>query len=190
MLKDSMLYKTYLASRVGIARVVSRIVPPHEIEDIVQETYVRLCQVENKDNINSAKSFMFKMARNLALDHRKKAGVRLVDSIGDWHEFEQLINDRNDEVYDNVVTNVEFAHFCEAVRLLPIQCRKVFVLKKVYGYSQREIAEQLSLSESTVEKHFSQGIKRCMLFMRQTQHGKGFPDLTGTSSSKCGGSNE
>ena len=41
----------------------------------------------------------------------------------------------------------------EAVRQLPEQCRRVFVLKKVYGYSQREIAKELSLSESTVEKH-------------------------------------
>jgi RNA polymerase sigma-70 factor (ECF subfamily) len=36
----------------------------------------------------------------------------------------------------------------------------------VYGYSQREIAAQLSLSESTVEKHISTGMKRCTLFMR------------------------
>ncbi|TRY14749.1 RNA polymerase sigma factor [Shewanella hanedai] len=189
MLKDSLIYKTYLASREGIARVVSRIVPPHEIEDIVQETYVRLCQVENKENINSAKSFMFKMARNLALDHQKRANVRLVDSVDDWHEFEKALCDRRDEVYDNAITSLEFDHFCEAVRLLPLQCRKVFVLKKVYGYSQREIASELGLSESTVEKHISQGIKRCTVFMRQAQNSKTQANVVPTSG-KCGGSHE
>jgi RNA polymerase sigma-70 factor (ECF subfamily) len=43
-------------------------------------------------------------------------------------------------------------------------------LKKVYGYSQREIAAKLSLSESTVEKHISSGMKRCTLVMRKIQN--------------------
>ncbi|WP_065204370.1 RNA polymerase sigma factor [Shewanella woodyi] len=188
MLKETLIYKTYLASREGIARVVSRIVPPHEIEDIVQETYVRLCQVENKESINSAKSFMYKMARNLALDHQKRANVRLVDSVDDWHEFEKALCDRHDEVYDKAITSLEFDNFCEAVRLLPLQCRKVFVLKKVYGYSQREIAAELELSESTVEKHISQGIKRCTVFMRQAQKGK--TQVSATTSGKRGGAHE
>ena len=47
------------------------------------------------------------------------------------------------------------------------------MLKKVYGYSQREIARELGLSESTVEKHIAQGIKRCTYFMMQhDQSGK------------------
>ena len=34
----------YLSIKLGLARAVSKIVPPHEVEDVVQETYVRLCQ--------------------------------------------------------------------------------------------------------------------------------------------------
>jgi len=169
MSNETLFYKIYLASRKGISRVVSRIVPPHEIEDIVQETYVRICQIENKDNISSPKSFMFKTARNLALDYQKQANVKLVDRVDDMRELELLLSDNRDEMYENAVTNREFSHFCDAVRQLPLQCRKVFVLKKVYGYSQREIAEQLTISESTVEKHISMGVKRCTLFMRKTQ---------------------
>jgi len=167
MSNDTLFYKIYLASRKSISRVVSRIVPPHEIEDIVQETYVRICQIENKGHITSPKSFMYKTARNLALDYQKQANVRLVDGVDDMEVLEQLLSEKyKDEMYENTLTNNEFSHFCEAVRLLPIQCRKAFVLKKVYGYSQREIADQLSLSESTVEKHISAGIKRCTIFMR------------------------
>lgn len=174
MTNDTLFYKIYLASRKSISRVVSRIVPPHEIEDIVQETYVRICQIENKENITSPKSFMFKTARNLALDYQKQANVKLVDGVGDIQTLEFLLSDSNkDEMYENAVTNDEFSHFCEAIRHLPIQCRKVFILKKVYGYSQREIAAQLSLSESTVEKHISTGMKRCVLFMRNISSSQG-----------------
>jgi RNA polymerase sigma-70 factor (ECF subfamily) len=166
MSNDTLFYKIYLASRKSISRVVSRIVPPDEIEDIVQETYVRICQIENKENITSPKSFMYRTARNLAIDHQKQASVKLVDSIDDMQTLECLLSNNSDEMYENTLTNNEFSHFCEAVRQLPTQCRKVFVLKKVYGYSQREIAAQLSLSESTVEKHIATGMKRCTLFMR------------------------
>ena len=84
MSNDSLFYKIYLASRRGIYRAVSRIVPPHEIEDIVQETYVRICQIEDKTQISSPKSFMFTVARNLALDHlraRKIHSRTMVDDV-------------------------------------------------------------------------------------------------------------
>ena len=167
MSNDTLFYKIYLASRKSISHVVSRIVPPHEIEDIVQETYVRICQIENKETINSPKSFMVKTAKNLALDYIKQANVKLVDTGTDFDELEYLLTDVNkDEMYEKAVSNHEFSHFCDAIRQLPVQCRKVFVLKKVYGYSQREIAKKLNISESTVEKHIAMGIKRCTLFMR------------------------
>jgi len=170
MPNNTLFYKIYLASRKSISRVVSSIVPPHEIEDIVQETYVRICQIENVDKISSPKSFMFKTARNLALDYQKQANVKLVDTIDDMGTLEYLLSDDVDEMYEAAKIHGEFSHFCEAVRQLPVQCRKVFVLKKVYGYSQREIAVQLSLSESTVEKHISTGMKRCTLFMRKVNN--------------------
>jgi RNA polymerase sigma factor (sigma-70 family) len=171
MSNDTVFYKIYLASRKSISRVVSRIVPPDEIEDIVQETYVRICQIENKDNIESPKSFMFKTAKNLALDYQKQASVRLVDGVDDMQDLELLLSDTSkDEMYQKTVSHGEFSNFCDAVRQLPIQCRKVFVLKKVYGYSQKEIAAQLSISESTVEKHISTGVKRCTIFMRNVQN--------------------
>ncbi len=171
MSNDTVFYKIYLASRQSISRVISRIVPPDEIEDIVQETYVRICQVENKENIDSPKSFMFKTAKNLALDYQKQASVRLVDRVDNTQDLELLLSDtNNDEMYQQAVSHHEFSNFCDAVRHLPIQCRKVFVLKKVYGYSQKEIAVQLNISESTVEKHISTGVKRCTIFMRKMKN--------------------
>ena len=65
-----------------------------------------------------------------------------------------------------MATGEEFDQFCEAVRLLPVQARRVFVLKKVYGYSQREIAAELDLAESTVEKHVALAMRRCAEYMK------------------------
>ena len=53
------------------------------------------------------------------------------------------------------------------MRLLPVQARRVFVLKKVYGYSQREIADELGLAQSTVEKHVALAVRRCAEYMSE-----------------------
>ncbi len=158
----------YMSLRGRLARAVLGVVPPKEIEDIVQETYVRVCQIESKDKIREPRSFLFKTARNLALDHVKRAESRLVVSVEDIGESEFRESERSvDETFDRVASDQEFCQFCDAVRHLPVQCRRAFVLKKVYGCSQREIAREMNISESTVEKHIAEGLKRCTYFMMQ-----------------------
>jgi RNA polymerase sigma-70 factor (ECF subfamily) len=41
---------------------------------------------------------------------------------------------------------------------LPLVCRQVFLWNKIEGYSQREIAERLGLSQSMVEKHMKRAL--------------------------------
>jgi len=157
-----------MALRGRLVRAVQHIVPPKEIEDIVQETYLRIRQVGGKTSIESPQSFMLKTARNLALDYVKRAETRLSDSFDEAEEaYPPLQHAVGDSTLGKVCSDEEFAQFCDGVRYLPIQCRRAFVLRKVYGYSQREIAKLMQISESTVEKHIAEGIKRCMYFMEQ-----------------------
>jgi RNA polymerase sigma factor (sigma-70 family) len=105
------------------------------------------------------RSYLYQIAKNIAKDRVKSASFKLVDSIDDHEDI--LSSDEEDEVYLAAVSHEEFSQFCEAVRFLPLQCRRVFVLRKVYGFSQREVAKQLEIAESTVEKHVALGLRRC-----------------------------
>jgi RNA polymerase sigma-70 factor (ECF subfamily) len=168
MRDDDNLAGIFMALRGRLARAVQHIVPPKEIEDIVQETYLRIRQVGGNRKIESPRSFMFTTVRNLALDYVKRAETRLADSYdeledGGLHSEMQA----GDSTYGKACSDEEFAQFCDGVRYLPIQCRRAFVLRKVYGYSQKEIAKLMRVSESTVEKHIAEGIKRCLYFMEQ-----------------------
>ena len=162
---------TYLTLRRSLAHSVIGMVPPKDVEDIVQETYVRACQIEQKSTIATPRSYLFKIARNLALDYLKRAGHQTTDSIEELeeaHEESRLYNAEQlaDDVFEEAASSEEFGVFCEAVRHLPLQCRRVFVLRKVYGYSQREIAEEMNVTISTVEKHIAKGMKRCLYYMQ------------------------
>ena len=90
------------------------------------------------------------------------------DSVEVAAALESAISGVEDETFHNNATQQEFKLFCDAVRALPKQCRRAFVLKKVYGYSLKEIAQELEISEKTVEKHIAEGIKRMHLIYATT----------------------
>jgi RNA polymerase sigma-70 factor (ECF subfamily) len=169
MSNEHKLLEVFVALRRKLARAVSRIVPPPEIEDIVQETYVRVSQFERLADIRHPRSFLYRTARNLALDHIKRSESRTTVSLpGDDDEHSDgEVPQAGLDLYDQLAARQEFEIFCEAVQQLPLQCRRVFVLRKVYGYSQKEIARALDIGESTVEKHIAYGIKRCSSFIAE-----------------------
>jgi len=187
MLKKNELGGLFVIIKDKLSRSVAKIVPPDEIEDIVQETYVRVCQFEEKHTINYPRTFMFRTARNIALDHVKRAESKLVDGVESEDDFNLKGQDWGDETQQKVVSNTEFALFCKAVQTLPRQCRKAFVLKKVYGYTHKEIGKMLNISDRTVEKHVATGITRCGRFMKNhTNYGKNTV-VTGNGSSNSSG---
>ncbi len=163
------LIDAYLELRGQLARLVMRIVPPKEVEDIVQEAYVRICRVDDQEVIREPRSYLFRTVRNLALDHVKRSESRLTTSA-DMDELppeEMPVSSEADPIYTQAASDEEFALFCEAVRSLPRQCRRAFVLKKVYGYTLREIMVEMGLSQATIETHITNGTKRCVQYMRK-----------------------
>ncbi len=181
MTETERLIDAYTSLRGRLVRLVMGIAPPKEVEDIVQETFVRVCQIKDKESIREPSSYVFRTARNLALDHVKRSETRLADG-GDALDRLAGLHDLSDPdvdpTYAQVASGEEFALFCEAVRELPKQCRRAFVLKKVYGYTLKEIADEMGVGLPTVETHIVNGTKKCVQYMRDRkfnqQPGKGW----------------
>jgi len=186
MSKNKEITNLFESIKSRLSKSVAKIVPPDEIEDIVQETYVRVCKYEEEKSISYPHTFMFKTAKNIALDYVKRSEVVLTDSVESEDDFQlNEFDGWDDEPFQKVSSNNEFELFCMAVRTLPRQCRRIFVLKKVYGYSQKEIASRVNISESTVRKHVAEGILRCGNYMsKHTDYGKKVVKNDSGSSSK------
>lgn len=146
----------FLASRPLLRRVVGRIVKPEEIEDIVQETFVLTYAASRKKKIDNPAAFMVTTARNIALNMLKRADMKMHVSLDELLD-EDLLRDAT-SVEDACQSEEMFLYFCRAVARLPVDCRRVFILRKVYGLSQIEVAETLGISASTVEKHVAKGM--------------------------------
>ena len=137
---------------------------PEDVEDIVQETFLRSYRALMKRDIENPKAYLFSAAKNLALKHNNLSANKFASRIDDIGLSEVLSLD--DPVTQSAEAQEEMSCLSEAIRDLPVQCRRVFVLKRVYGLSHREIASRLGISPNTVHQHLSRGVARCTLYMR------------------------
>jgi len=149
--------------------VVSRIVRPEDIEDIVQDTFVRSYQAQLNQEIKYIRTYMLTTAKNLALNHVAKSAHKYNDSIEDFAQPPVELNTQSFE--DEFDSKERFLLFCRATEHLSGQVRKCFILKKVYGLSQKEIANYLKISESTVEKHVAKGLLKSVQYIKDIESG-------------------
>ncbi|MDR0779686.1 MAG: RNA polymerase sigma factor [Pseudomonadales bacterium] len=166
-LANAGLLRDFVKFKSNLKRLLARIVERQDIDDLLQETYIRVCFAAEKTDITNAKSFLLKTAQNLAFNHVASAYQRRVQ-LEDFSssDFEPLTPDFESQFE----SKEKFLAFCSALRELPPQCRKAFVLRKVYGLSQQEIAAALAISESTVEKHVAKGLQLCREAMLRMGH--------------------
>ncbi|MEJ0039899.1 MAG: sigma-70 family RNA polymerase sigma factor [Gammaproteobacteria bacterium] len=156
--------QVFLGFRRRLARAVARIVQPADIEDIVQETFLRCFQASARTEVRHPRSFMLTTARNLALNHVERADNRLVRGVDAFDESAVPLF-RYEPRDDAAEVQEEFVLLCRAVRTLPAQCRRAFVLKKVYGMNRKEIASYMGISESTVQNHIAKGMAMCAEYL-------------------------
>lgn len=154
----------FIKYRKQLVKAISDIVRPDDIEDIVQETFVKSYEAELKQEIKYERTYMLRTARNLALNHVTSASQQRNQSL---EELESLPSDLMGSNLEKQIESKErFLHFCRATDTLSSEVKRVFLLKKVYGLSQKDIADTIGISQSTVEKHVAKGLLQCSQFMR------------------------
>lgn len=165
MIKKSTLANTYIKCRAQLAKVIGSIVHRDDIEDLVQETFVKSYEAELKQEIKFERTYMLQTARNLAINHVSKASSRKNQSL---ENMQALPTDLTSNSLENQFESKErFLHFCRATDSLSVEVKRVFLLKKIYGLSQKDIAQSIGLSESTVEKHVAKGLLQCANYIEQ-----------------------
>ncbi|MCW8093105.1 RNA polymerase sigma factor [Alteromonas sp. ASW11-130] len=163
MTKQSTLSATYIKYRSKLMGAISSIVSMDDIEDIVQEAFIKSYEAELKQEIRYARTYMLRTVKNLALNHVSSAANTRHQAMDDMDTLPHELVGHTLEKH--VESKERFINFCRATDTLSPEVKRVFLLKKVYGMKQKEIAELVGLSESTVEKHVAKGLLHCSQYL-------------------------
>lgn len=126
-------------------------------EEVTQTTFVKLW--ENRQRLNTEISLslqVFRIARTTMIDYIRKQN-HLSFALGQLkNRSEEEVNELDDEIDYNETNRKLY----RALTQLPEMRRKVFELSRLEGMSYKDIAERLSISVKTVEKHISKALQQ------------------------------
>ncbi|MCD9030779.1 sigma-70 family RNA polymerase sigma factor [Luteimonas sp. Y-2-2-4F] len=125
-------------------------------EDAVQDTYLRLLDVESSQEIRDRRAFIYRVAGNLAID----AARRDQRGAGDG-EPPPSIPDPSPGPEQRALAHERLQQLDRALRELPPNARLALLLFRVDGLSHAQIARRLAVSESMVAKYIGQAMRHC-----------------------------
>ena len=152
----------------------SRLRCPEDAADVVQDTFVRYAVMEKKrqktnekvPTIDTPRFFLSRIVTNIIIDRmrtKKRRGIHMsLNDIGtDGTEIGADIVDLQPSLYQIVAGRQQLKILTQALDDLPTDCRDTLLLNRIEGYTHKQIAQQLGISQSMVSKHIMQAIKHC-----------------------------
>ena len=161
---ESVVTPAFVKNQSFLKRFLTRFLSSsQDIEDVLQDSYLKALCAEKKHEISSPKAFLFRIARNEALKELQKKSRRITDYLDELDQPESSTSET--VIEDSIVAQQRFGLFCESALEMPPRCRKAFLMCKVYGFSYKEIASHLDISVSGVEKHIARGLEICNAYV-------------------------
>ncbi len=136
-----------------------------DVDDVLQESYLRVWKAWLARPITSGKAFLFRVARNIVFNTIRRERRSPIMAVTDLAEL--FVLDSRPDAAENATSAQELELLVEAVDSLPARCREIFILRRLQGVSQKGIALRLGLSEQTVQVQAGRGLRRCAEFMRR-----------------------
>lgn len=135
--------------------ILNKTKSPYLSEEVTQLTFIKLWK--NRANLNEALPpgvQLFQIAKTTCIDLLRKEGNRkkLPEAKPDGQFFDNIT-----EAINNKELQAKLSH---AVQQMPPVRKVVFMLSRYETKTYKEIAQQLSLSEKTVENHIALAIKQ------------------------------
>jgi RNA polymerase sigma factor (sigma-70 family) len=133
---------------------------PADVDELLQETYARLLTANlQRGEVRSVRALALTVVRNIALDWLRHRDVVSIELMSDLAALDVL--DETAQVDEIVNSHQELALLSDVVAGLPRRIRQAFVLRRVYGLSQTEIAHRMRISDKTVEQVLARAVWRC-----------------------------
>ncbi len=128
-----------------------------EIEDVLQEVFLKIWL--NRHKINHAETFnayiytitkheVLNLIRSKLKDHNFREQLYLY-AVAEEYQFQSKLE------FEEIKSGID-----RIVSNLPEKRQQIFILSRTNGLSNKEIAQQLGISEKTVEDHITHAIRK------------------------------
>lgn len=155
------LFNSYRSDLLAFLRM--RMGTAHELEDVLQEVFIRVAKIDNltvklslerSDNL----SYLFSIANNLVVDLERH---KLVKRNYAKQFLEEQPNYSNELTPEKIALNEQRLKAVETVIMsLKPNWRQAFVLNRFKHLSYSQIAQEMGVSVKQVEKYMKQALLR------------------------------
>lgn len=144
--------QSFLTARLGNA---------HEAQEVAQEAYARLLQLNEPGAVSFLRAYLFKTAVNIAMDRARQRTVRA--------RLDGLTPELPEEPVDSItpdrrlLASEELDLVERALNELPRKYRRAFVLHRFENWSTEQIASELGVQKRMVRNYICRTATYCKL---------------------------
>ncbi len=142
--------------------VHARVDDRYTAQEIVQELFVGLWQKRGSLSVQNCRAYLFSAAKNLVISHHRQEIARAARQqswVAERHREEGFTDQ------ETIAQDLR-ARYQEGLHLLPDKCQRVFTLSRG-GLTNREVADQLNISEKTVEQHITKALRFLKVYLKE-----------------------
>jgi RNA polymerase sigma factor (sigma-70 family) len=138
---QEMLYRRYAKAMYNLCLLYDG---DHDrAKDVLQEAFIKIFRnINNFDKKGSLKGWIRKIVTNTAIDHYRKNSIE-----AQFIPIENIIHPFSNE--ESIASVLNTKDIISQVKRLPDGAKMIFQLYAIEGYSHKEIAELLNISEGT-----------------------------------------
>ena len=138
-------------------------VPKEQVEDLVQELFTRLMDVDRleekmSDSTGSSRSYLLTMANNMIVDRQRKLQVRNAYAAAQWELESERVDERTPERI--VAAQFELEAMRSVIKGMRLNWRVAFVLQRFGNMSYEDIALHMGVSVRQVERYMVRAMRR------------------------------
>ena len=132
-----------------------------DANDLAQEAFLRMHKFQQSRELDNARAFLFRTANNLAIDEMRRTKVH--DKYLSFEMLPENLDEQDDKFAPSAERTVsaeqELEKIYEVVGQMPIKVKRAFLLHRGKDLSYSEIAKEMGVSSSMVEKYIIEALK-------------------------------
>jgi RNA polymerase sigma factor (sigma-70 family) len=136
--------------------LTSRFRDREDAAEIAQEAWLRMYGLEGLEQLSNPRAYLFQMASNLGIDRIRHSAI---ESRFNRQEQASTRTDAQPSAESAVAAQESLTLIARALAELPEPCRQAFLLHRGRDLSYPQIAAELGVSTSMVEKHIIRALR-------------------------------